>query len=226
MLVPSRGRPDSVSRMAAAWEMTGGVNDADLIWLIDQDDPEWPRYTRQLSRYPWMRWVVSPTWQPMVPKLNRGAQLAVQDYDMLGFMGDDHLPRSYGWAASLAAAHVVHGPGIYYGRDGYKDITLPTWWAMSSEVVRALGRMVPGDVEHLYCDNIVLEVGKAGRCLHFLHTVFIEHMHPVAGKAEWDAGHKHVNRPEQYEKDRRAYLAWLDADRARHGTILRELRGV
>lgn len=227
MLVPSKGRPSSVVQMAEAWEHTSGPADADLIWLIDRDDPGWARYMRMLARYPWMKVMVFDQWMPMVHKLNWAAVEIAPKYDILGFMGDDHLPRSPGWGSVLAAGHTLHGHGIWYGRDGIRDMKLPTWWAMSAKAVEALGAMVPAPVEHMYCDNVMLELGKAARVLRYLPSILIEHMHPVAEKAEWDEGYRHVNRPEQYERDRAAFVTWLSTDRVRHATILRELaRGV
>lgn len=222
MLVPSRGRPGSVSEMADAWDETDPLHEARLVWVLDADDPRADEYRDELRIYPWMQFMWFPEWMPLVPKLNAAAVRAKGD--VIGFMGDDHRPRSSGWAARLAAAHNDMGPGIFYGRDGLQDIKLPTWWAMSSVVVSALGRMVPADVEHLYCDNAVLELGKSARCIWFLSSVLIEHMHPVANKAEWDEGHLRVNSPEQYEVDRRHFLDWLMTSRVTQARELRRLR--
>lgn len=228
MIIPSRGRPRSVLRQAEAWRDTKVIGQADLLWAIDADDPAGhQRYVELAEEHDWMKFAIMPEWMPMVPKLNMVAQNAALNYDVVGFMGDDHLPRTTGWVAALAAAHILHGPGIYYGRDGFQDINLPTWWAMSSAVIKALGRMVPADVEHMYCDNSILQLGKAARCLRFLPSVMIEHMHPVARKAEMDEGYRQVNSPEQYARDKAAFLAWMDGERHVHGTLLRGLaRGV
>lgn len=227
MIIPSRGRPNSVPMQADAWRSTGGDQHAELFWAIDADDPFYDQYVGWAEQHDWMRIATLPTWQPMVHKLNQVAGGVAQAYDVVGFMGDDHFPRTSGWVSALAAAHILNGPGIFYGRDGYQDIKLPTWWAMSSKIIRALGAMVPADVEHMYCDNVVLEMGKAARVLRYLPSVYIEHVHPVAGKAEWDEGYRRVNAPQQYERDKARYLAWLETGRADCATILRELaRGV
>jgi hypothetical protein len=74
---------------------------------------------------------------------------------------------------------------------------------------------------------VVLQLGKAGRCLRYMPSVLIEHMHPVAKKGEMDEGYARVNRAEQYDRDRAAFVAWLDTERQAHGTLLRGLsRGV
>lgn len=222
MLIPSRARPDSVDRQADAWRATDPLNEAMLVWVLDEDDPAADAYRFKLAQYPWMHSIWLRQWMPMVKKLNLVAPGIATD--VVGFMGDDHLPRTSGWAAALAAAHILHAPGIFYGRDGLQDMKLPTWWAMSAEICRRLNRMVPADVDHLYCDNSILELGKAARCIRYLPSILIEHMHPVAEKAEWDQGYRRVNDPSQYESDRKAFLYWLRSNRIHQAREIETLR--
>jgi hypothetical protein len=58
----------------------------------------------------------------------------------------------------------------------------------------------PGCV-HLFFDNFVKQLGLDLEYLKYLPDVIIEHMHPVAGKAEMDEGYERVNQPKWYEKD-------------------------
>lgn len=233
MIVPTRGRPESVPRMGDAWEATGAVEGqvfrgAHLYWIVDADDPTLGDYKREIDQFPWMQVASIPLWQPMVPKLNWAARQLATLHTQVGFLGDDHLPRSDHWAQRLAAEmdSMPVGTGIVYGRDGYQDRALPTWWAMSSNIVKVLGRMVPADVQHLYCDNSMYQLGDKSGTLRYVEDVLIEHMHPVAGKAEWDPGHVRVNRPEQYIRDRLNFEAWVLGGMDRDATLVRELRGV
>lgn len=234
MICPTKGRPEAIRRMGDAWEATsggmqGGPDDAaTLIWIVDADDPKLEDYWSELQMYPWMEVASIPEWRPMVPKLNWAARQCAQRFDKLGFLGDDHLPRSVGWSRLLAAAidEQPHSTGIVYGRDGYQDDKLPTWWAMSSNIVKALGRMVPADVQHLYCDNAVYQLGRASDSLVYRGDVLIEHMHPVAGKAGWDEGHLRVNRNQQYIRDRLGFEAWVLDGLERDARLIADLRGV
>lgn len=226
VIVPSRGRPESVRRVVDAWLATDGYADADLVFVIDADDPQHHRYFDHdfpdigpdLRRAA-VSFAVLDAWEPMVHKLNTMAARAAHypdGYPALAFMGDDHLPRSAGWAGRYLAELRELGTGIVYGDDLLQGERLPTQWAMTSDIVRALGRMVPADVEHLYCDNAVMALGLRAECLRYLPDVVIEHVHPIAGKAQLDDGYRRVNRPEQYRRDGAAYRAWvrdrLDAD--------------
>jgi hypothetical protein len=58
----------------------------------------------------------------------------------------------------------------------------------------------PGCI-HLYFDNFVKQLGIDLSALIYLPDVIIEHLHPVAGKAEMDEGYARVNQPKWYEED-------------------------
>lgn len=212
VIVPTRSRPEAVPRVVEAWENTGAFLDgAELLFVVDADDPAISDYVNQINFAGASRRVMA-TWQPLVPKLNAAAATAVRDADppfAIGFAGDDHLPRTPGWVRRYVDTLRAAGTGIVYGDDGYQHEKLPTQWAMTSDIVRALGGMIPAPVEHLYCDNAVHDLGQLLGRLYYLGDVLIEHMHPVAGKAETDEQYERVNSRQQYRGDRPAYRRWL-----------------
>lgn len=228
VLVPSRGRPESVARVVDAWNRTEAWESARLIFVIDADDPKYGEYfdhsASPASPFGCVYITTMPEWQPLVPKLNTVAVKAAETYHYLAFMGDDHLPRTKGWAEDLVSELKEMRTGIAYGDDGFQGKRLPTYWAMTSDIVSALGRMVPAPVDHLYCDNAVKVLGQGADCLRYLPHVLIEHMHPMAGKAETDAGYERVNAPVQYRKDELAYLRWIADGRVADVETVRKLR--
>ena len=224
VIVPTRSRPESVPRLVDAWRTTGAYEHADLLLAVDDDDPHRDRYLTAGLTGGAAAVSVSPRWQPMVHKLNDVAIGHVGDYFALGFAGDDHLPRTPGWASRYLAELRALGSGIVYGDDGYQGEKLPTQWAMTADIVGALGRMVPAPVEHLYCDNSVLDLGRAADCVRYLPDVLIEHMHPVAGKADSDEQYQRVNGGAQYTRDRRAYQRWRRSVLPSDAAIVRTLR--
>jgi hypothetical protein len=221
VIVPTRARPESVTRVVGAWRATGAFDDgAELLFAWDGDDPRAAEYVEAFDRIGWSeihrsRFRRIPQWQPMVPKLNSVAVDYARDDEhfSLAFMGDDHLPRTKGWAAAMLTALREMGTGIVYGNDLLQGERLCTSWAMTSDIVRALGRMVPAPVEHMYCDNSVMDLGRQAGCLRYLPDVVVEHCHPLAGKADWDVGYARVNRAEQFHRDEAAYQRWVDSDR-------------
>lgn len=229
VIVPSRGRPESAARVAEAWRATGAIDVAHLLWVVDADDPAIDGYRQAVpaaaGSAPVSRYEV-PEWMPMVAKLDLAAVNASDRYFALAFMGDDHVPRSVGWAGRYLAELRALGTGIVYGDDGIQGPNLPTQWAMTSDIVRALARMVPADVEHLYCDNAIRDLGAAAGCLRYLPDVLIEHMHPVAGKTAWDRQYERVNSCGQYARDRAAYQQWRANQMADDVAAIRALREV
>ena len=231
VIVPSRGRPESVARVVAAWQATGAYERADLLFAVDADDPLLAEYHAQdlpADGRTLVKLFAVNRWMPMVHKLNllaRQAAASPDPYFALGFAGDDHLPRTTGWAASTTAALREMGTGIVYGNDLLQGERLCTAWAMTSDIVRALGRMVPAPVEHMYCDNSVMDLGRQAGCLRYLPRVVIEHCHPLAGKAEWDVGYARVNRAEQFHRDEAAYRRWAGPDRDADVAAVKALRG-
>jgi hypothetical protein len=126
----------------------------------------------------------------------------------IGFMGDDHCPRTYGWDKAYVDALREMGTGIVYGNDLIQGARLPTQVAMTADIVRALGYMAPPALTHLYVDNFWRDLGTVAGCLRYLPDVTVEHRHPIAGKAEWDEGYRRVNDAAMYERDRLAYVEY------------------
>jgi hypothetical protein len=226
VIVPTLGRPGNAASVIEAWRRTGAFQDgADLLFAVDYDDPQLESYL-QVVRGAGLSIHQSPTWRPMVEKLNSVAELHANYFGhfALGFAGDDHLPRTPGWAGTMIRELRSLGTGIVYPDDGYQGEKLPTSWAMTADIVKALGRMVPADVAHLFCDNAVLDLGRAADCIRYLPDVLVEHVHPVAGKADWTDAYRTVNSRERWRTDKAAYRAWQVADLPQQTDIVRELR--
>jgi predicted O-methyltransferase YrrM len=235
VIVPTRGRPANLNRVIGAWDFTNAWDVADLIVVVDADDPEIRGYRDAVNEIldnvpdgaadP-IRLIEHPEWMPMVHKLDAAATaLAVSGkYFALGFAGDDHLPQTIGWAETYLTALRELGTGMVYGDDGYQGKKLATEWAVTADVVRTLGRMVPAPVEHLYCDNAMMDLFDAAGAMRHLPQVRIEHMHPAAGKAASDDQYQRVNSRAQYAQDRDRYQSWKNGKLSEQLAVLRALR--
>lgn len=235
MIVPTRSRPHAIEPVVTAWLDTGGFLAADLLFAVDRDDPAYEDYfiaiEQQADRAVHFDGSILvhtlPQHQSLVPKLDSVAAFHAEympKVEALGFAGDDHLPRTKGWSQRYVAELRRLGTGIIYPDDGYQHDRLSTTWAMTVDIVRALDRMVPAPVEHLYCDNAVMDLGNEVNCLTYLPDVLFEHMHPAANKARLDAQYQRVNSREQYRKDFPAYRAWRRGDgMARDVGLVRDL---
>lgn len=151
--------------------------------------------------------------------------------EYIGFLGDDHRPRTPHWDSILVSrienqgTGGFRGVGVAYGDDGLQHGNLPTSCIMSADLVRWGGFFNPPGCTHLYLDNFWKLLGQSVHGLHYVPEVEIEHLHPYAGKAEWDEGHKRVNSDSMNEHDGIAFTRFVNDDWPKvHGKILAGLR--
>ena len=208
VVVPSRGRPENAARLAQAFVDT--QTEADLYFIIDNDDPKWNEYAKNenIKCLP-----ADNKTGGCAASLNTGAVYLLDFtkfplYDYFVFMGDDHLPRTKNWDKAFIQALGIN-TGIVYGNDLLQGENLPTAFGMSRDIVMELqGMTFPGCI-HLFFDNFVKQLGIDLNYLKYLPDVIIEHLHPVAGKAEMDEGYARVNQPKWYEEDLLALQKYL-----------------
>lgn len=202
VLVPSRGRPHNIKRLADAWITTGA--EAHLQVGVDDDD-DVDAYCEALLDVGQAGVTVLPR-TTMNGTLNAMAAEAAEHYEAIGFCGDDHLPRTLRWDETITDKMEL--TPFVYANDLMQGPLLPTAIFMRSSVVTALGYMAPSVLKHLYLDNSWLEWGKAVG-ITYIPEVVIEHLHPHAGKAENDGGYDRVNGSEMYDHDRTAFDAYV-----------------
>lgn len=203
VIVPSRGRPQAAAELAEAFYATRTA-DTELIFALDDNDPA-------LRGYPMNASWVGPS-RSMVEALNEAAINYANQHDppfAVGFMGDDHRPRTAGWDERYLEALRELGTGLVYGNDLFQRERLPTQVAMTADLVRWLGYMAPPGLRHMYVDNAWLALGKALGRITYLPGVIVEHMHPLVHKGAWDEGYARVNHPDVYAADRVAFGRWL-----------------
>lgn len=224
VVVPSRGRPEAVTGLALAFANTCTAGTS-LVVAIDTDDPSREVYHDGLRGLPNVGYIIEQPSGTMVTALNFAAAMASKDAYAVGFMGDDHFPRTYGWDNAYLEALRGLGTGIVYGNDLLQGHRLPTQCAMTSDIVQALGYMSPPELRHMYVDNFWRDLGNAADCLRYLPDVIVEHRHPVAGKAQMDEGYLRVNAPAVYEADEAAYAEYTRTRFAGDVAKVQTLRG-
>lgn len=209
VIVPSRGRPENIKELLYALEDTQTT--ADFVLVLDNDDETIPEYVQVASNSTFKSINIfrfEREGRGMAKPLNKAAQLLKHNYDFFCFMGDDHRPRTSEWDLAMEDALTGAG-GIAYGNDLIQGAGLPTAVVMSADIVRTLGGMTPPNMIHLYLDNFWLKLGQDLNRIHYLPEVIIEHLHPIAGKAEWDANYREVNAQEVYSADAVAFKDYI-----------------
>lgn len=227
MIVPTRGRPQAVRQLAEAFSVACTL-DTRLLIAVDDDDPDLDAYREEVTKardiYPRTDLLVQVAPGCMAAALNMAAHAVVAGWPnvkAIGFMGDDHRPRTVGWDSRYVNTLEVK-PGIVYGNDLIHGENLPTQFAISAAIVKALGFMSPGDLRHMYIDNYWRDIGKQAGCLTYRGDVVVEHMHPVAEKGEYDEGYERVNAPEVFSHDAEAYAVYMNQHANRDADTIQE----
>lgn len=210
ILCPTRGRPEAAQEAYESFLATAQMDSSEILFVVDDDDPKLDGYLS--SKYMTMH---QPPPGNMVNALNSAALWALDHMHptYLGFIGDDHRFRTPGWDVTFAGLLADRGGGMVYANDGFRpDGDIPTQIVMSASIVRALGWMGLPTCTHLYIDNAWRVLGDEAKALFYMPDVLIEHLHPAAGKADWDDGHRRVNSQAMYDHDAAALEAWLRDD--------------
>lgn len=217
-IVPSRGRPANIRRLWEAWQETETADDTQLIVIIDLDDPKLEEYekdhARLGTRYALIEVApmgnIGPILNEFAPRLAQHGFMDDISADAIGFMGDDHVPRTMRWDAGLLAALRAQGrPGIVYGNDLLMGASLPTAVLIDGEIIRKLGWMVPPELRHMYLDNFWRDLGTALGAVTYVPNIVIEHMHFISGKSEKDDSYARTNTDEMHQTDHAAYERFI-----------------
>jgi hypothetical protein len=200
VLCPTRGRPASARRVAlSALETAAG--DAEVVFYCDDDAAgsvpagvaAWPEVTVVTGP----RIVMSDMWNKCLEKASG---------DIVMQCADDIVFRTAGWDRLVLEAFAAYPDRIalVYGDDLIHGEALATHSFAHRRWTDATGYFTPPWFSCDYSDAWLYDVAKAIGRLHYLPGLVTEHLHPVAGKGDWDASHR-----ERLERGRRDNVAVL-----------------
>lgn len=192
VLLPSRGRPDSLLRMLDSLYETAAVPDrVEAVVRIDDDDA--PTLALDLSRWP-LRRVVGPR-LPMA--LLNTACLDAATGDILIAANDDLVVRSPGWDERLreAATRFADGVWLAWPNDLIQGPKLATFPAFSRTTAALLGDPFPAAFRGEFIDVHLKDIferlkGRGHDRMVFVADAVFEHLHHRAGKTENDATYR------------------------------------
>lgn len=221
---PTYGRPENARRLQAAFAETCEA-DTKLVFVVELDDPKLDEYRSLVTtRSLWVRH--EPDKPGMVAALNWGWSLLESScYSLsdcpwgVGFMGDDHLPKTKGWDRRYVDS-ILSGNAVVWGNDLIQGEKMPTQVALSSDIPLALGYMAPKEFFHLCIDLVWKDWGEGLGRLEYLPDVIVEHLHPSASKGEWDDNYERVNDSDVVQRDSDTYFEW------KRSRLPRELEGL
>lgn len=217
-LVPTRNRVENALGLLDAFYETSAEDDSGLLFIVGTEDPRCNEY---MNKIPEDHLMIFPE-RGLVKALNYAAPKYTSKYEAIGFMGDDHRPRTHGWDSSYLAALRGLGDGYVYGNDLLMGESIPTQVAISSSIIEVLGFFGPPGFTHLCVDLTWKDMGEGLGRIEYLPDVIVEHMHPAAGKAKNDSGYQHVNSKLMVKLDSNEYFRWKKSDLPRQLAAVRE----
>jgi len=211
IIVPSRNRPHNIIELQKSLVETG--TSSNLFVVVDDDDETIEDYYELENNFTNVL-AFERGRKGMADPLNNGARflLKMNRYDYFIFVGDDHRPRTEYWDQIWRTNLDELGIGLVYGDDLLQRQNLPTAVGMTASIVKELGGMIPDGFAHLYLDNFWLRLGQDLNAIRYLPETVIEHLHPIAGKGEWDAGYQEVNSAEINSADAQAFSDYISSD--------------
>jgi hypothetical protein len=175
LAVPSRGRPQNITRLWQAMDATC-TGDTTLLVGLDGDDqtrrdyPLGPRYVVKDGLHQvvaWINYLTSGTFR--------------SGYDCVGTIGDDNVPLTPGWDTAMMME--LKRQPFAFGNDRYPyrpPGVLATHVFTRAAVIGALGYFGPPALRHSFVDDVWTAWGQA--CgIAFREDVIIEHLHFTTG---------------------------------------------
>jgi hypothetical protein len=211
VLCPSRGRPEKAAEAHAAFGRMSSGRFSEMLFVVDLDDPAIEKYRESVPVFS-----ASPSQRRgMTDPLNEAVALYWDQFEVIGFVGDDHRFKTPAWDQIFLQHLELVGGGLAYGNDlNRQDGDIPTQIFGSAKIWKALGWMALPAARHLYLDNAWKVIGESVERLYYFPQVVIEHVHPAFGKAEWDDQYRELNAPGLYSEDGAAFSQWLESGQA------------
>jgi hypothetical protein len=191
ILIPTRERSHKIDALHTQWfKMLDTSIITDCIIILHKDDEHtYPR----LDGFIYYVCNVSGR-QGMVMPINEIACKVCNDYEYLGFWGDDHFPQTIHWNSIMYNKLQANLPyAMVYADDLLQGINLPTEIIMDAKYVQKLGYICHPSLKHLYVDNLWLFIGNYMKNIHYIPDVIIEHLHYTVNKSPVDDTYISVN---------------------------------
>lgn len=222
ILTPTRGRPDSITRLIDSALDTALQSDAiEFIFYVDNDDPASGDAIERAASAGARTMMIAGERIVLSEMWNTCARAAHADVMM--HCGDDIIFRSDRWDEYVLGEFERYADGIVlvHGRDGYQDERLATHGFRHRNWMNAVGNFVPPYFSSDYNDTWVTEIADALGRRSYLPAIYTEHMHPVIGKGPLDITHQERLARHQRD-DPGAIYAQLASIRQKETRILQE----
>jgi len=210
ILIPSRDRNYKIERLHSLWfQHIDNTIITDCIIVLDEDNEHtytrMPGFKYEVVKSNGKRGVTFP--------INQAAIKYCNEYEYIGFWGDDHRPNTQGWNLKMYEVLSKNKPySMAYANDLIQGEKLATEIIMDSLYIKNLGYMIHPDIQHLYSDNLWMYIGRYMNNIHYLNDVIIEHEHYSVNKSQEDDLYKELNSNERWFEDEKAYNKIINSE--------------
>ena len=190
LLCPTRKRPDF---MQSLWDSvvstSHNIQNIELVFRIDEDDKE------AIDKFEEMK---SSQVKVVIGKRGSGNLskmwnecCEVSSGEILMHCGDDIRFRTVGWDKVVLDEFEKYEDKIVlvYGDDGIREDDLATHGFIHKNWVDVVGYFLPpyfsSDMNDYWLTDVAKGIGRLNKI-----NILTEHLHPVAGKHEWDETHR------------------------------------
>lgn len=183
LLTPTRGRPESMERLAQSVLDTAKGDVEIIAYLDDDDESDYTRLPSIVSVYKTKRTVLSQYWNLAYEKATGPIYM---------HCGDDIVFQTRGWDTKVIAAFDKYPDKIVfvYGDDGdpNKEKKFGSHGFLHRNWVEAVGYFVPpyfsSDFNDTWLNEVAEDIGRKEKI-----DILTEHMHPAFGKGVIDLTH-------------------------------------
>lgn len=205
---PSRGRPELLERMVESFYKTRSEN-VDLVIYLDKDDPKLKEY--KLREGFNVNTVIRDRMN--VAQIHNQIVFDNPGYGFYMPINDDITFISNEWDAILIEAIEEKGAGwgIAFCDDstGNHRHNLPTFGAMSVNIINAIGHLYPLELRILYGDNFMFDLGRAIGRLFYCPKAIVNHQPPGVANSAFVPGDRRLS-PTLVKEDNLAYKKYID----------------
>lgn len=193
LLIPTRKRPNNIKRLIESIKDTViDINDIELCFYIDDDDNESLELINEIANTINTKAIQGTyTGEYRTPTFFMPNELVKICTGPIFFYGaDDVVFRTKRWDKKVKESFDNYEDKILlvYAPDGFQSGKVPvaTHGFLHKNWVDIIGYLFPSVFNIAYNDTWITEVSELIKRRIYIEDMFIEHMHPAAGKAKLD----------------------------------------
>jgi len=174
IILPTRNRPDNIKKWYDSYkENTSGISDVVIMADIDDDND-----------YSYTGFIIERNERlNCIQKLNLAAEKYAQNYEIIGFLGDDTIIKTKDFDEKIYSKMSIDIISMLFPNDnlpkGSEDCWVkPTHIFMTKELYNIIGYFAYPKMHHSFVDFAWHTIGNNLKTYIYAEDIIIEHRHP------------------------------------------------